>query len=534
MARAYAESNRCSSGRDVRTRDRIGRPPRGGVRVIPVAPGAATRKGCPMTEATSTSPPAARVRNLTKTYGTGQALVRRARRRDPRPRRPGEFTAVMGPSGSGKSTLMHCCAALDTADSGSVFIGEQDLTELKDKALTRLRRDEIGFVFQSFNLVPTLTAEENILLPMAIAGRKPDQDWYDTVIATVGLGDRLNHKPNELSGGQQQRVAVARALVSRPRIVFADEPTGNLDSALGRRGARAAAPQRRRARADGRDGHPRPGRGGVHRPGASSSPTAASSTSCATPTREQVLDVDEPDGRRRPHDQGRPQEPARAQGAPAAEHVRDRARRRVRRRVADLLRHPQPQLHRAVRLHRRRRRGPAEGGTTADGAPSTVTIPGRAWLDAARASAPGAARVDGNVSAFGVFVRRRRTARWSAASGPPAIGGNWSDAPGGPRARGAARSSRVTSRTAPTRWCSTSAPPSGPATSSATTSTSSRRPSPATDGDPRAGPDPAELVGIAGFRERRLAQRRDVRRLRHPDRPGPLPRRRRTPTPTSG
>jgi len=185
-----------------------------------------------MTEVSALSRPAARVRNLTKTYGTGQALVRAlddvtldiAAR---------EFTAVMGPSGSGKSTLMHCCAALDTADSGQVFIGEQEITRLKDKALTRLRRDEIGFVFQSFNLVPTLTAEENIRLPMAIARRKADQDWYDTVIATVGLADRLSHRPNELSGGQQQRVAVARALASRPRIVFADEPTGNLDSRSG-------------------------------------------------------------------------------------------------------------------------------------------------------------------------------------------------------------------------------------------------------------------------------------------------------------
>ncbi|WP_396954355.1 ABC transporter ATP-binding protein [Nocardioides pantholopis] len=175
---------------------------------------------------------AARVRSLTKTYGTGDAMVRAlddvsldigAR----------EFTAVMGPSGSGKSTLMHCCAALDTADSGQVLIGDQDLSTLKDKALTRLRRDEIGFVFQSFNLVPTLTARENILLPLSIAGRRPDPEWYDAVIETVALGDRLDHKPNQLSGGQQQRVAVARALVSRPRIVFADEPTGNLDSRSG-------------------------------------------------------------------------------------------------------------------------------------------------------------------------------------------------------------------------------------------------------------------------------------------------------------
>src|SRR6476620_5719438 len=175
---------------------------------------------------------AARVRNLTKTYGSGPALVT-ALDDVSLDLEEGEFTAVMGPSGSGKSTLMHCCAALDTGDSGNVFIGEQDLTTLKDKGLTRLRRDEIGFVFQSFNLVPTLTAEENITLPMSIAGRKPDAEWYDSVIATVGLGDRLKHKPNELSGGQQQRVAVARALASRPRIVFADEPTGNLDSRSG-------------------------------------------------------------------------------------------------------------------------------------------------------------------------------------------------------------------------------------------------------------------------------------------------------------
>ena len=180
----------------------------------------------------TTPTPAARVVNLTKTYGTGEARIT-ALDDVSLDLAAGEFTAVMGPSGSGKSTLMHCCAALDTADSGSVFIGEQDLSRLKDKGLTRLRRDEIGFVFQSYNLVPTLTAEENILLPLAIARRKPDRDWFDSVIATVGLGDRLTHKPNELSGGQQQRVAVARAMVSRPRIVFADEPTGNLDSRSG-------------------------------------------------------------------------------------------------------------------------------------------------------------------------------------------------------------------------------------------------------------------------------------------------------------
>ncbi|WP_308217433.1 ABC transporter ATP-binding protein [Nocardioides sp. cx-173] len=183
-------------------------------------------------DATASRPPAARVQHLTKTYGSGQAMVR-ALDDVSLDIHAGEFTAVMGPSGSGKSTLMHLCAALDTATSGSVVIGDRSLEHLSDKELTRLRRDEIGFVFQSFNLVPTLTAKENILLPLSIAGRKPDSAWYDEVIATVGLGDRLGHKPNELSGGQQQRVAVARALVSRPRIVFADEPTGNLDSRSG-------------------------------------------------------------------------------------------------------------------------------------------------------------------------------------------------------------------------------------------------------------------------------------------------------------
>ncbi len=176
--------------------------------------------------------PAARVQNLTKTYGTGQALVR-ALDDVTLDIAAGEFTAVMGPSGSGKSTLMHCCAALDRPDGGQVFIGDQELSRLKDKALTRLRRDEIGFVFQSYNLVPTLTAEENILLPLSIAGRRPEPEWFKSVIDTVDLGDRLHHKPNELSGGQQQRVAVARALMSRPTIVFADEPTGNLDSHSG-------------------------------------------------------------------------------------------------------------------------------------------------------------------------------------------------------------------------------------------------------------------------------------------------------------
>jgi len=173
--------------------------------------------------------PAVQVGGLTKTYGAGDALVR-ALDDVTLDLYAGEFTAIMGPSGSGKSTLLHVCAALDTADAGSVLLGEHDLSRMNDRQLTALRRDEIGFVFQAYNLVPTLTAAENITLPLSIAGRRPDPEWYATVVDTVGLGDRLDHRPNELSGGQQQRVAVARALVSRPRVVFADEPTGNLDS----------------------------------------------------------------------------------------------------------------------------------------------------------------------------------------------------------------------------------------------------------------------------------------------------------------
>ncbi len=175
---------------------------------------------------------AARVVDLTKVYGSGAAEVR-ALDGVTLEIASGEFTAVMGPSGSGKSTLMHCCAALDSPTSGQVFVGDTEIGGLDDRSLTRLRREKVGFVFQSFNLIPTLSAEENILLPLSIAGRRPDKGWFETVIDTVNLRDRLDHRPNQLSGGQQQRVAVARALVSRPAIVFADEPTGNLDSRSG-------------------------------------------------------------------------------------------------------------------------------------------------------------------------------------------------------------------------------------------------------------------------------------------------------------
>ncbi|HEX9682075.1 MAG TPA: ABC transporter ATP-binding protein [Acidimicrobiales bacterium] len=142
----------------------------------------------------------------------------------------GRFTAVMGPSGSGKSTLLHCFAGLDTLTSGEVWVGDQSLSDLDDRTLTILRREQVGFVFQSFNLVPTLTAGENMTLPLDLGGRKPDAGWFDTVVDTIGLRDRLHHRPAELSGGQQQRVAVGRALMTRPSLVFADEPTGNLDS----------------------------------------------------------------------------------------------------------------------------------------------------------------------------------------------------------------------------------------------------------------------------------------------------------------
>ena len=172
---------------------------------------------------------AARAVDLWKVYGEGAARVEALRGVDAA-FAGNEFTAIMGPSGSGKSTLLHCLAGLDRPTSGQVFIGEAEVTALKEKPLTQLRRDRVGFVFQAFNLVPTLTAGENITLPMDIAGRDVDRPWFDTVVDTVGLRDRLAHLPTELSGGEQQRVAGARALVSRPEIVFADEPTGTLDS----------------------------------------------------------------------------------------------------------------------------------------------------------------------------------------------------------------------------------------------------------------------------------------------------------------
>ena len=172
---------------------------------------------------------AAHTENATKVFGSGETYVRALEAVTVGFER-GRFSTIMGPSGSGKSTLMHCMAGLDKLSSGSTFVADVDLTSRSEKQLTELRRDRIGFVFQAFNLSPTLTALENITLPMSLARREPDRDWLDAVIAAVGLSDRLKHRPHELSGGQQQRVAVARAMASRPEIIFADEPTGNLDS----------------------------------------------------------------------------------------------------------------------------------------------------------------------------------------------------------------------------------------------------------------------------------------------------------------
>jgi putative ABC transport system ATP-binding protein len=169
---------------------------------------------------------------LTRTYGDGDSAVH-ALRGVSLDLPAGQFTAVMGPSGSGKSTLMHLLAGLDTPSSGSVSVAGQDITNMKDRELTRLRRKHIGFVFQSFNLLPTLSAEENVVLPLAIAGKRPPAEEIDALIARVGLTERRDHRPAELSGGQQQRVAIARALITRPTVLFADEPTGNLDSEAG-------------------------------------------------------------------------------------------------------------------------------------------------------------------------------------------------------------------------------------------------------------------------------------------------------------
>jgi putative ABC transport system ATP-binding protein len=183
------------------------------------------------TEATADlqSAPAAHSIDLRKTYGTGQAEVVAIAGKSVSFER-GKFSAIMGPSGSGKSTLMHCMAGLDRPTSGQSFVGGIDIGRLDDARLTELRRDRVGFIFQAFNLVPTLTAKENILLPFALAGTKVDQEWFDYLVGQLGIGSRLSHRPNEMSGGQQQRVACARALINRPDLIFADEPTGSLDS----------------------------------------------------------------------------------------------------------------------------------------------------------------------------------------------------------------------------------------------------------------------------------------------------------------
>jgi len=170
-----------------------------------------------------------KAKNLSKIYGEKETSVKALDNVDVE-FKENQFTAIMGPSGSGKSTLLHCLAGLDRATSGKILLKGQDLSTLNDKQLTKIRRDSFGFIFQAFNLIPTLTAEENITLPASIAGRKPDMEWVENVVKTVGIDDRLTHRPNELSGGQQQRVAAARAMATKPEVIFADEPSGNLDS----------------------------------------------------------------------------------------------------------------------------------------------------------------------------------------------------------------------------------------------------------------------------------------------------------------
>jgi putative ABC transport system ATP-binding protein len=198
-------------------------------RLVSVFSDARSGEAWSMTGVAAVETQAAQAVNLCKTYGTGHATVRALNDVSVTFER-GRFTAVMGPSGSGKSTLMHCMAGLDRPTSGTAYVGGQDIGQLDDAGLTRLRRDRIGFVFQYFNLVPTLTAGENITLPVALAGRKADQEWVGYLASQLGIADRLTHRPGELSGGQQQRVACARALVNKPDLIFADEPTGNLDS----------------------------------------------------------------------------------------------------------------------------------------------------------------------------------------------------------------------------------------------------------------------------------------------------------------
>ncbi|MCG6566950.1 ABC transporter ATP-binding protein [Tessaracoccus sp. ZS01] len=185
-----------------------------------------------MTQSQPASRPACGTHHLTKVYGSDDRQVVAVNDVSVSIE-PGSFTAIMGPSGSGKSTLMHCMAGLDRPTSGSVFVGTDDLARLPEKSVTRIRRDKVGFVFQSFNLLPTLTAEQNILLPLELAGKRVDRPFFQQVVASLGLGDRLTHRPSQLSGGQQQRVAIARAMVTRPEVIFADEPTGALDLKTG-------------------------------------------------------------------------------------------------------------------------------------------------------------------------------------------------------------------------------------------------------------------------------------------------------------
>ena len=303
---------------------------------------------------------AARAVELRKVYGEGDASVE-ALRGVSVDLAAGEFTAIMGPSGSGKSTLLHCLAGLDTPTSGQVFVGDIDLTQLNDKRLTELRRDKVGFVFQAFNLVPTLNARENITLPLDIAGRDVDQAWFDEVVSTIGIEDRLTHRPSQLSGGQQQRVAGARAMVSRPEIVFADEPTGNLDSKSGAELLGLPPLGGQRSRTDDRDGHPRRQRRAPRRPRDLPGGRQRRRRDARAHRRSRPRPPEDPGGLTAvPRN---PQEPPGAQAATDAHGAVHRPRRRVRGGHVRADRHDEQGVHGPVHAglgrqrHHRSRRG---------------------------------------------------------------------------------------------------------------------------------------------------------------------------------
>ena len=408
---------------------------------------------------------AARVEGLSKVYGAGETRVV-ALDDVTLDLYAGEFTAIMGKSGSGKSTLMHCAAGLDDATTGHVFLGDVDLTTLKEKHLTELRRDRIGFVFQAFNLVPTLTAQENILLPSAIAGRRPDPAWFDEVIDTVGLRDRLGHRPSELSGGQQQRVACARALVGRPddRLRRRAHRQPRLD--VGRRGARVPAPGRRHPRPDRRHGDPRPGRRELDRPGG---------LPRRRPRRRRAARTD-------PRARARADGGARPASSPGADRVlratwRSLFARKLRLFLSafavmlgvafvsgsyvftDTLGQAFTGLTSGAVGDVIVRPGTSadSGGGFGGGTSGARTVP--ASLVDELAAVPGAARADGRITNFGTFVVGK-DGKLIGGSGPPGIAVNYTAGPGRPTGCPSPPSSAAAGPRPRARSSSTTRPPS--------------------------------------------------------------------------